>query len=223
MSQRTDAFERWLKDVQAIDPTKLTAEDSALWQGYYEEAMARASGTPDVQMLKREYFRSALHHQASGRFAAEHGFNPTAGPIFHQAIELYIKGLLCPTHDEGARRALSHYLTKAWDAYKTVAGDPSLSQFDDVVAALDKYWGVRYPDDIVTKGIHAIIEYVPNGPFVQGVAESKTVAYVLIIDRLDAFVAALWKESGLTPQLVAVWTDAESLAYLERRNKSRFW
>jgi len=33
----------------------------------------------------------------------EHGFNPTAGPIFHQAIELYIKGLLCPTHDEGAR------------------------------------------------------------------------------------------------------------------------
>ena len=80
-------FKNWLKGQQ-INPAKVSPEELAVWKRSYEDAMARAAAGPDVDDLKREYFRPALEYYISARFAAVSGFNPMAGVLFHHAIEL---------------------------------------------------------------------------------------------------------------------------------------
>jgi hypothetical protein len=87
--------------------------------------------------------------------------------MFHLAIELYIKGLLCRRLNEKQRRRLSHHLRGAWSKVKKLAPTPAaLSRFDDTIRALDIYWNVRYPDSIVTGGILAGITFDRSGGLV---------------------------------------------------------
>src|SRR5438034_1285027 len=145
-------FKNWLKGQQ-INPAKVSPEELAAWKRSYEDAMARAAAGPDVDDLKHEYFRTALEYYISARFAAVSGFNPMAGVLFHHAIELYLKGLLCRFVDKQGRKHLRHDLPRAWAEHKTVASDPTLLRFDDLVISLHRYWGVRYPDDSLETGI----------------------------------------------------------------------
>src|SRR2546425_3787151 len=90
----TTTFEEWMTSVQRIDITTLSAVDLDGWRKSFDAAKARW-GVPDLETLQHEYFRAALQHQIAARFAVLSGFNPSAGVMFHLAIELYIKGLLC--------------------------------------------------------------------------------------------------------------------------------
>jgi HEPN domain-containing protein len=145
--------------VQRIDPATLKGKDRAEWERLYGMMAARAAGPLDVQDLQHEYFRTALEYYVAARFSALSFFMPMSGVMFHQAIELYLKGLLCPLLNEKKRRKLGHNLRRAWKKYKSLSKDSSLSRFDDRVAGLDRHWGVRYPDEIVRHGVDANIAF----------------------------------------------------------------
>jgi|SRR5436309_6727819 len=213
------SFANWLK-VQQIDPTRISPEELSIWKGHYEDAMARAAAGPHVDDFKHEYFRTALEYYISARFAALSFFIPMAGVLFRDAIELYLKGLLCLHLDEGERRELWHDLVEAWTEAKKFIGDDSLSGFDQLVAGLDKYWGVRYPDEIVKEGIMANITFV-RGP-VAPPSGRREPYYVLTVDELDEFTAMLWKKSGLNIKAFMPM-KAEAREYLERWNNWIFW
>ena len=214
-------FAEWLTNVQRINPATLTAEDRAEWKRLYERMATRAAGPLDVQDLQYEYFRTALEYYITARFSALSFFMPMSGVIFHHAIELYLKGLLCPLLNEKKRTKLGHNLRRAWKKYKSLSKDSSLSRFDDRVAGLDRHWRVRYPDEIVRHGIQANIGF-EKSPAAAVVGGRNQPRYVLVVEELDELMAVLWKKSGLNITAFMPSSD-QAREYLGRWNKWVFW
>ena len=61
---------------------------------------------PNGERLQAEYFKIATDYYIAGRYAYFSALIPTAGNLLHHAVELYLKGYLCPYTDEGHRREL---------------------------------------------------------------------------------------------------------------------
>jgi len=215
------SFEKWLSDVQRIDPTKLTVADRAEWERLYRRAAARAAGPPDPQDLQHEYFRTALEYYIAARFSALSFFMPMSGVVFHHAIELYLKGLLCPLLNEKKRTKLGHNLWRAWKKYKAIAKDSSLSRFDDCITELDRHWRVRYPDEIIRHGIRAGIGFAksPSAAVSSGGGPPR---YVLVVEELDELMAVLWDKARLNIKAFMP-SSPEARELLERLNKRIFW
>src|SRR5262245_50721811 len=110
-------FVEWLTKVQHIELASLSTTERAEWERLYRRMAARAAGPPDPQDLQREYFRTALEYYIAARFSALSFFMPMSGVMFHHAIELYLKGLLCPLLNEKKRVKLGHNLQRAWKRY----------------------------------------------------------------------------------------------------------
>jgi HEPN domain-containing protein len=215
------AFAEWMTNTQQLDPATLTATERVEWERHYERMAARAAGPLDVEDVQHEYFRTALEYYIAARFSALSFFMPMSGVIFHHAIELYLKGLLCPLLDEKKRTKLGHNLRRAWKKYKSLSKDSSLSRFDDRIAGLDRHWGVRYPDEILRHGIQVDIgfEKSPAAAVIGGRNQSR---YVLVIEELDELMAVLWNKSGLNIEAFMSSSDA-AREYLGRWNKWVFW
>jgi hypothetical protein len=191
--------------AQHIDTNTLSATDRDEWERQYDRVQARAAGPPDGQDLQLEYFRTALEYYIAARFAAFSFFMPMSGVLFHHAIELYLKGLLCPWLDEEQRTTLRHALPKVWNKYKSLNGNFSLSRFDDLVARIDRHWRVRYPDDIVKHGVQADVLLTRD-----------------LLDRLDEFMKVLWDKSGLNIKAFMPYSP-QARDNLERENNWIFW
>jgi HEPN domain-containing protein len=214
-------FAEWLTNVQHIDPATLTAKDRPEWERLYERMKARAAGPLNVEDLQHEYFRMALEYYIAARFSALSFFMPMSGVMFHQAMELYLKGLLCLLLTEKKRTRLGHNLWRAWKKYKSLSKDSSLSRFDARVAGLDRYWGVRYPDEIVRHGIHANIAF-EKSPAAAVIGGRNQRHYVLVVEEFDELMAVLWKKSGLNIKAFMPSSDT-ARECLARWNKWVFW
>jgi len=215
-------FKSWMKDVQKMNLSSLTAEQVTAWEKEYEAAQARRTGPPDPAALSMEYFRTAMEYHVAARFAALSGFNPVAGVMFHHAIEFYLKGYLAKKGlSETDRITLRHDLREVWKACKRVIGDASLSRFDRTVGDLARFWAVRYPDQIVERGILAAIQFAPGGH--RNFGGRSEPEYVLTVDDLDALAAIMWQKVGLNPRAFTMSLKPEGLDYLQRHNKARFW
>jgi hypothetical protein len=219
--KRVPTFAEWLTGVQRIDPAKLTTTDRAEWERLYRRMAARAAGPPDPQDLQYEYFRTALEYYIAARFSALSFFMPMSGVMFHHAIELYLKGLLCPVLNEKKRTNLGHNLRRAWKKYKSLTMDASLSRFDDRVAELDRHWGVRYPDEIIRHGIRAGIGF-EKSPSAVASGGGSPPRYVLMVEELDELTAVLWKKAGLNIKAFMP-SSPEARESLEQWNKWIFW
>ena len=214
------SFVDWLTRVQQVDPATLTSTDRAEWERLYRRMAERAAGPPDAQELQMEYFRTALEYHIAARFSALSFFMPMSGVVFHHAIELYLKGLLCPLLNEKKRKRLGHNLQRAWKRYKSLTKDSSLSRFDDRVAELDRHWRVRYPDEIIRHGIQANIGFEKSPASARGGGSAPR--YVLLVEELDELTAILWKKAGLNIKAFMP-SSPEARESLERRNKWIFW
>ncbi len=85
-----------------------------------------AQTSEDKDRLRYMYFDTGLDYHIAARFAVIEQFNPLAANLFHHAIEMYLKGALCRTHDEYQRRELGHKLRKIWKRFKVAYPDPAL-------------------------------------------------------------------------------------------------
>jgi len=147
-----------------------------------------------------------------------------SGVLFHHALELYLKGLLCANVAETERKkGLGHDLRRLWTRYKGLAGDADLTRFDATLAEVNRFEQVRYPDRVVEHGIRTAITFSRGEFYDQSTPRRSEPLYVVTVDEIDALAAELWKNSKLNPSAFTMRYKPATLSYLDQFNKSRFW
>jgi HEPN domain-containing protein len=117
----------------------------------------------DKDRLRMEYFRTALHYYILGRYATTAKFSPIPGNLVHHAIEFFLKAALIEKLDETARRnKFRHNLSKLWRRYKRERNNSALDKFDQTISDINRFEGIRYPEEILRLGMLAEIGPVRN-------------------------------------------------------------
>jgi HEPN domain-containing protein len=168
--------------------------------------------------LFQEYFSGAIQYHIAARYAAFAGFIPVAGNLAHHATEMYLKGYLCRKLTEVERRKLGHSLVKIWRAVKRDIGDSMLDNFDATISAIDKFERIRYPEEIVRKGMTATVGFKKGG-IAKDHGHSKP-SFVLIIDDFDALAKRILKKSHVNPKFLTNGLSNEAQKYLRQSNES---
>jgi HEPN domain-containing protein len=103
------------------------------------------------------FISAAMHYYVTGRYAVFAGLNPTAANLLHHAVEMALKGALAKKgRDLKALKALGHDLPEIWREFTAQYGIDGRT-FDGVIAELQKFETIRYPDEIVKQGLTSLI------------------------------------------------------------------
>jgi hypothetical protein len=177
----------------------------------------------NTEDLKNLYFRYATDYYVAARFAFFARSIPTAGNLFHHAVELYLKGSLTHELNEKGRKNLGHRLERIWRRFKQSIREPGLDRFDGVIAALDNFENIRYPEKTARLGAGLGSSLAAPGPTLLGSFKDKTPQYTIIIHQIDELVAELVQKSSLNPHFLKVRISEEEKIYLTRDNPTTIW
>lgn len=175
-----------------------------------------AKPTPNNdEALRHLYFDTALQYHVAARFAAIAGFLPVAGNLFHHAIEMYIKGYLAKFLTERQRRDLGHNLPRVWEEFKKQVADPKLNAFDQAIAKVDAFEDIRYPEEIIAKGLSAVIDFGPRLP-----GPTTSLTHELNVTELDEVCRAICQAHKLNLRAFTGSMRRDAIEYLTRWNES---
>jgi hypothetical protein len=103
------------------------------------------------------FISAGMHYYVAGRYAVFAGLNPTAANLLHHAVEMALKGALVKKGiDLKALKGLGHNLSRLWREFTRQYGIAG-STFDGVVAELQRFETIRYPDEILKQGLASLI------------------------------------------------------------------
>jgi HEPN domain-containing protein len=173
----------------------------------------------DKERLQTEYVRSALHYYITARFATINALVPLAGNLAHHAVELFLKAALLKNTTEKERKdKLRHDLPNIWERYKALMNKAELNKFDQTIADLDKFEGIRYPERIMRLGMTLEAGFVRNPAPVQHAGMPR---YELALEELDELVQLIFKLARLNPGFYTTMLYKEDgLRYLNNQNKT---
>jgi|SRR6267154_401864 len=181
--------------------------------------MGTASEGPELM----QYYRLATQYYVAGRYAALVWLIPVAGNLLHHAIEMYLKGCLASSQGAAALKQLGHHLPAIWARFKTTFPVDGLDSFDHVVAALDRFEAIRYPEHSMAGGMFSTISLVgpppamePRGP------DGPMPEYHLVISEVDAIVGVIFKQAHVSVNFFTSTLRPEAREYLFRNNKHIF-
>ncbi len=157
-----------------------------------------------------EFFKQGSQYYAAGRFGVFGWLNPVACNILHHAIEAFLKGGLSKTKSLDELKKIGHKLPKLWDAFKAEVNDASLDLFDKVIANLDSYEEIRYPDKILEKGMGSQLAIGKAGPGEVGGAAAKVPQYTLSLAEIDELTAAIFKAASRNPKVYLSMMGSEA-------------
>lgn len=166
-----------------------------------------------------QFFSLGTQYYVVGRFSAFAGLNPVTGNQLHHAIEMFVKGALSKTKSLSDLKRLGHSLPRVWAEFKQQTGDSSLNRFDPVITQLDKFETIRYPDEILSKGMSSTINIVRSPPFAGSVAGVPH--YEVCLEDVDELVDAIFVAASRNPKsyLVSMLMKPEAREYVTRENK----
>ncbi|MEW5979746.1 MAG: hypothetical protein AB1898_28445 [Acidobacteriota bacterium] len=170
------------------------------------------------ERLKETFCDLATQYYVAARFGAQAGLLPVHGNLFHHAVEMYLKAALVATLPVGQmKKKYRHDLTALWDQFKTKEADPVLSRFDPAIQALHKFESIRYPDEIVDKGMLASIAWQPHHA-VTGTGSAKVPPkYEVIIADIDDLVIEVLQRASVNQKFLITRVHhayaREALAY----------
>ena len=119
-------------------------------------------------MTDHLFISNGMHYYVAGRYAVFAGLNPTAANLLHHAVEMVLKGSLAKKGlDLKALKRLSHDLPGIWREFTAQYGIDG-GAFDRVVAELQKFETIRYPDEIVKQGLTCLFGRGKPGPTPSG-------------------------------------------------------
>jgi HEPN domain-containing protein len=185
----------------------------------------KVQSSEDKDRLRYMYFDTGLDYHIAARFAVIEQFNPLAANLFHHAIEMYLKGALCRTHDEYQRRKLGHKLRKIWKRFRVAYPDPALNKFDQCVSELDKYERIRYPEEVLRKGMASTINLsrgAQPAPSMVGPGRPEA-RYDLFVDELDALAKEIFVKASVNARAFTMTLRPSALGYLQNQNQSAIW
>jgi hypothetical protein len=196
---------------------------------------ANPTGWTPTQAQIEESFRSrywhlaieyALGYFAAGRFAVHAHLMFVNGNLLHHAVEMLLKANLSRDDNAaeikqyGYRGNYGHSLGGAWAEFKRRQNDSALDAYDDIVADLDKFEDIRYPDQLVNTG----------GSFNVGLVETdaklpqSTLAvprYELELPKIDRLVQLLFRRVGINPAVLDnMLKQQHARPYFEQNNKT---
>lgn len=170
------------------------------------------------ERFQRTFFDLATKYYVTARLAARAGLLPVHGNLFHHAVEMYLKGALVGTLpvEQMKKPPYSHDLTALWDRFKTKADDPALARFDLTIQALHEFESIRYPDQIVDKGMIATIVWQPHHATSESGSAEMPPKYEFIIVEIDNLVIEVLRRASINPKFFIMkipGAGKEALAY----------
>jgi hypothetical protein len=199
----------------------LRATFNGLAASWYAFLSPRAAPTENKEDLRGHYFDTATQYYVSARYAYFAHAIPTAGNLFHHAIEMYLKGCLVGTHNEAERRRLGHNLDRIWRRLKRQIGEQSLSRFDATIADLNAFEDLRYPEKVRGRPIH--FELVRPPTETSGSRLKTTGQFQLFLNEIDHLVSVLFHQATLNPKFFTVSLSASGRALLTKDNPTGIW
>jgi hypothetical protein len=159
-------------ECQDITGVAIDAEDGPNWKlkAVVRDGVQAASLGPvdDVAARLRQqyhlsdmtdnlFIRAGMDYYVAGRYAVFAGLNPTAASLLHHAVEMTLKGALAKK-GMGLRalRGISHDVPRIWREFTARYGIYG-NTFGGVIDELQKFESIRYPDEIVKKGLKSEI------------------------------------------------------------------
>lgn len=177
----------------------------------------------DISNKTEKYFSTGNQYYLVSRFGAFAGLIPVTGNLYHHAIEFFLKGYLCRVlSDKDLKDNYGHKLVNLWNHFKAEVNDPTLDQFDQCIAELDKFDFIRYPDEVLKHGMQASIRFTKDNPNANRTSPWPHLpAYELSVDELDELVLAVYAAASMNPEFIsAQFIHHEEKEYLHKKNKS---
>jgi hypothetical protein len=180
---------------------------------------------PDVEKrraerLREEYINYGFQYYMLGRCGVAAWAHPVAGNLFHHAIEMLLKGGLCPHTTEDGRIKTGHRLPRIWKAFKAqYDASGQLARFDALVRRLHKYEDIRYPEKIAKLGLESSFCWgnaPPPKTAGKGVRSSRT--YHLSVGEIDALVKAICQVCSINPKFFTARFQPPGSTYLRHEN-----
>ena len=165
------------------------------------------------------FFKIGMQYYIAGRAAARGHLVPVAGNLLHHGVEMLLKGDLSKTFSLGEiKKNYGHRLVKTWNAFKDLHANEDLSGFDVLVANLDRFEKIRYPDDYINRGAIMAIGWGTLKPAVRQIKGPRVPEYCLYVNEVDALIARLFKVCRINPRAYWGALDREALRFLQYDN-----
>jgi len=166
------------------------------------------------------FFRYGCQYYVAGRYGVFAALIPVAANLQHHAIEMLLKGALSKTMTLAEmKNKLGHKLDKCWEAFKGMAGDASLRRFDQVIAELNKFEDIRYPDEILKSGASIMFDVTKAGVAMSSVSGVSQPQYRLCLEEIDELVGEIFKIASRNPDAyLKSMLREHALQYLNRDN-----
>jgi hypothetical protein len=170
----------------------------------------------------REFVAAGVQYYIAARAAALAGLMPVSGNLFHHAFEMILKAGVI-THNvtmpfatsQRTLRNLGHDLKKIWNAFQVCYPGDTLGAFDPLIADLNRWEDIRYPDPNRFTGAAGIAMSVVHRRGEHPSAKSpsgKTVEYYLRLEECDELVKTLWQVLDFTPSYFRTFLLMRELA-----------
>src|SRR4051812_17203361 len=177
---------------------------------------AMSTAHPDAWM---HLFKVGMQYYIAGRAAARWQLVPIAGNLLHHAIEMLLKGELSKTlRLEDIKKQYGHLLVKTWNAFKATHPGEDLAGFDQLVADLDRFEGIRYPDEYIKSGAVMSLGWGTLKPAIRQMVGPKLPEYYLYVNEVDVLVARLFKVCKINPPAYWGALHPEAVRLLQYEN-----
>jgi len=158
----------------------------------------------DPERVKHEYFFAASDYYVTGRFAFWERAMNVCGNLLHHAIELYLKGHLWMTVPAAELKKMKHNLPAIWARFKATVRDGRLDAFDQTIRDVHAFENLRYPEEIVEKGMIFHFE-VTRADLEQSRrydrSPSNLPRYEFALEEVDQLVSLLFEVCSLNPDV----------------------
>ena len=168
--------------------------------------------------LRFWYFKVATHYYIAGRYAHIGRLIPTAGNLFHHAIEMYLKGYLALELNNRELKKFRHSLRRIWQRVKDSIADLALDKFNTTIEELDNFEDIRYPEKIAQLGVFMHFDIIRLAARVPATTWANRVGYEL--PEIDNLVATIFEKSGANPVffITTFLGSEDAKAYLRKDN-----
>jgi hypothetical protein len=169
------------------------------------------------------FAKLAMDYYVAGRMAAMAHLMPIYGNLLHHAVEFFLKAALVGTItvEQMKKPPYSHDLSELWTAFKLQHNDDfTLNRFDTAVGGLHDFETLRYPDEIVKRGMLVTIQWARSnlGTFT-GVGPMPP-RYEFVIEEVDCLVIEILERASVNPKFLSAGIQEqharEALAYENR-------
>jgi hypothetical protein len=169
-----------------------------------------------------QFFKIALEYYVSGRAACIAGCLFTTGSLLHHAVEMMLKGQLSKTISLQVladRQQYGHSLPKCWATFKRTFATEDLTESDPMIAELDKFEQIRYPDNLLAHGASIGFGFC-RGRVIQSMSTAHSVPeYQMGIGDVDAFFSRAMRLCHMNPQAYFGFLNKEGRRFVLHSNE----